>query len=428
MSVAVEGTVSAGFEPVAAAFREAFDGEPDMGAALAIVRRGRPVVDLWGGVADVRTGRRWERDTLSVIFSCSKGLMSILAARLVQAGKLDYDALVTTYWPEFGEAGKGGTRVADLLSHRAGLPAPREPIPRGALADWDRIVAQLARQEPLWPPGTAYAYHPITHGWLIGEVVRRVTGLSAGEAFRRYVAEPAGAECWIGLPPAHLPRVARMAVGPSLVALTALQEAEARAAGGTDWPGIAMTLGGALPRELVGPRGHARDEVGSDVGAVADGEGFNDPAVQVAEVPGAGGIASARALATIWSSTFSEASAGHGPLLSEETVRQATAVRSEGEPFFPTPPPWPRWGAGFQLDSAARRYVTPTGFGHDGAGGQVAFADPAAGIGFAFLTNRMEAGDDRRATRIVDALRRIVTGTVVDTMPGIPHDEGAKSI
>lgn len=403
MTVAVEGAVSDGFEPVAEAFREAFDEEPDMGGALAIVHEGRMVVDLWGGVADARTGRPWERDTLSVIFSCTKGMMSILAARLAQEGVLDYDALVTTYWPEFGEAGKGGTRVADLLSHRAGLPAPREPIPRESLADWDRIVGQLARQAPLWPPGSAHAYHPITHGWLIGEVVRRVTGRSAGDAFRRYVADPVGAECWIGLPAEHLPRVARMTVGSSLAALTSRQVEEARAAGGIDWPGIAMTLGGALPRELVGPSA-----------AVDGGEGFNDPAVQVAEIPGAGGIASARALATIWSSTFSEASAaraGHGPLLSEATIRQATAVRSAGEPYFPTPPSWPRWGAGFQLDSDARRYVTATGFGHDGAGGQVAFADPAADIGFAFLTNRMEAGDDVRATRIVDALRRIVTGT-----------------
>lgn len=394
---AVHGTVEAGFGPVADAFRAAFDDAPGMGAALAIVHDGRTVVDVWGGVADARTGRAWDRDTLSVVFSCSKGLMSILAARLVQDGLLDYGARVTEYWPEFGAEGKGDLRVGDLLSHRAGLAAPRVPIPRGGLADWDRIVDQLARQAPLWPPGEAYAYHPITHGWLIGEVVRRVTGLSAGAAFRRHVADPLGAECWIGLPAEHLGRVARMAVGPTLAALTAQQEAEARTAPGIDWPGVGMTLGGALPRELVG-----------DDPAAPGGEGFNDPAVQVAEVPGAGGIASARALAAIWSSTFSTARGT--PLLSAETIAAATAVRSAGAPYFPAPPPWPRWGAGFQLDSEARRYVTPTGFGHDGAGGQVAFADPAAGVGFAFLTNRMEAGADARATRIVDALRSVVSG------------------
>lgn len=396
MTVEIHGDVASGFEPVADAFWQAFDDTPEMGAALAIVHAGRTVVDLWAGAADARTGRPWERDTLSVVFSCSKGLMSILAARLVQEGLLDYDARVTDYWPEFGAEGKGGTTVGDLLAHRAGLSAPREPIGPEHLGDGQRIADQLARQAPLWAPGEAHAYHPITHGWLIGEVVRRVTGVSAGAAFRTYVADPAGnAECWIGLPAGELPRVARMAVGPSLAALTVQQESEARAAEGVDWPGVAMTLGGGLPRELVG-----------DDPAAPGGEGFNDPAVQMAEVPGAGGIASARALATIWASTFSRT--GGGPLLTEETIQAATAVRSAGEPFFSVPPPWPRWGAGFQLDSAARRYATPQGFGHDGAGGQVAFADPGADVGFAFLTNRMEAGADARGTRIVDALRAVV--------------------
>ena len=416
MTTELHGVVAPGFEPVADAFLRAFEGAPGMGAALAIVHDGDLVVDLWGGMADHRTGRPWDRDTLSVVFSCSKGLMSVLAARLVQEGLLDYDAPVVDCWPEFGAAGKAGVTVGDLLAHRAGLAAPREPLSRDDLSDGPAIADRLARQAPLWTPGAAHAYHPITHGWLIGEVVRRVTGLSAGTAFRRFVADPLGAECWIGLPERHLPRVARMVVGRTLAELTARQEAEAEAAGGEDWPGIAMTLGGALPRDLVG-----------DDPAADGGEGFNDPAVQVAEVPGAGGIGSARALATIWASTFAP---GHGgPLLEDETIEAATAVRSEGEPFFAVPPPWPRWGAGLQLDSAARRYVTPCGFGHDGAGGQVAFADPGAGVGFAFLTNRMEAGDDRRGTRIVDALRAVVGAEHPLTYPnGIPHDEGAKSI
>lgn len=397
IGAAVHGTVEEGYGQVADAFRQAFDDTPAMGAALSVVHDGRMVVDLWGGAADVRTGRPWAHDTLSVVFSCSKGLMSVLAARLVQVGLLDYDAPVTDYWPEFGAEGKGAATVGDLLSHRAGLSAPREALRVSDLADARRIAEQLARQVPLWGPGEAHAYHPITHGWLIGEVVRRVTGLSAGAAFRRWVADPVGAECWIGLPPEHLPRVAHMTVGPTLAALTAQQEAEARESGGVNWPGVAMTLGGALPRELV-----------ADDADAEGGRGFNDPAVQVAEVPGAGGIGSARALATIWAATFSDAYGG--PLLHADTIAAATAVRSAGEPFYSVPPPWPRWGAGFQLDSGARRYLTPEGFGHDGAGGQVAFADPGAGVGFAFLTNQMEAGADMRGTRIVDAVRAVVGG------------------
>lgn len=385
MSVSIAGDVAPGFDGVRAAFEASFDGEPGMGAALAIRHRGRLVVDLWGGLADARTGTPWQRDTLSVVFSCTKGVMSVLAARLVQEGRLDYEAPVVDYWPEFAAAGKERTRVEDLLAHRAGLPAPRVGISPEGIADWDAVTAQLAAQEPFWEPGTAYAYHPITHGWLVGEVIRRVTGLSPGSYFRQAVGEPLGADAWIGLPPGLHDRVAHMVVGPTLAELTAQQEAAAPV-GEPDWPGLAMTLGGALPRELVG-----------------EGVGFNDPRIQEAEVPGAGGIATARALATIWSATVVETDGVR--LLDDATLVAATRPQAEGEPFFPVPGPWPRWGRGVQLDSEARRYLTPAGFGHDGAGGQVAFADPSAQIGFAFLTNRMEAGSDARATGVVDALR-----------------------
>ena len=389
MTVGIVGEVAPGFEMVADAFLSSFEGKPDMGAALAIRHAGRPVVDLWGGSADPRSGTPWDARTLSVIFSCTKGLTSLLAAQLVQEGLLDYEASVTDYWPEFAEAGKEGARVKDLLAHRAGLSAPKVPIPVSTVIDWGAVVSQLAAQEPLWEPGTAHSYHAITHGWLVGEVIRRITGVGIGEAFRRMVAEPLGADAWIGLPSAQSRRVAHMTIGPTLAALTAQQEAE-KPRDRPDWLGLAMTLGGAFPRELVG-----------------EDAGFNDSSIQAAAIPGAGGIASARALASIWSATVTATDGVR--LLDDETIRVATEPQSDGPPFFDVPAPWPRWGMGFQLDSPARRYLTPTGFGHDGAGGQVAFADPEAGIGFAFLTNQMEAIDDLRATRIVDALRRVVT-------------------
>ncbi len=397
MTVTLSGTTAEGFEPVRVAFAAAFDGKPLMGAALGVYHRGRPVVDLWGGVSDPRSGAEWREDTLSVIFSCTKGLSSILAARLVQEGRLDYDAPVTDYWPEFGAEGKGAVRVGELLSHRAGLSAPRDILTSADLVDWDRVASALAAQRPLWEPGSGWGYHAITHGWLIGEVIRRVTGMSVGAYFRELVAEPLGADAWIGLPAGLSHRVADMQVGPTLAQLTA-QQAEARTPGQVDWLERAMTLGGALPPELVG-----------------EGRGFNDPEVQAAEIPGAGGIASARALAAIWSATIEET---HGVrLLDDATVREATRVRSDGPPVFDVPGPWPRWGQGFQLDSDARHYVTPQGFGHDGAGGQVAFADPGAGVGFAFLTNQMEGIGDERGTRIVDALREALHDQAASSRP-----------
>lgn len=390
MSVTIHGTVAEGYEPVRDAFEAAFDGKPSMGGALSIRRDGQAVVDLWGGVADERDERMWEGDTPSVVFSCTKGLVSILAARLVQEGRLHYDAKVSTYWPEFAAAGKSGVRVRDLLSHRSGVSAPREALALDEVLDWDRVVSRLAAQEPLWEPGTGYAYHAITHGWLAGEVIRRVTGMSVGQYFDQLVAGPLGADAWIGLPAGRHPSVAHLQVGATLTQLV-VQQAAARPAGVIDWSDQAMTLGGAFPPELV----------------TVDG-GFNDPHVQAAQIPGAGGIASARALATIWSATVAETNGVR--LLDDTTIAAATVPQSEGAPVWDVPGPWPRWGMGFQLDSEARRYLGDSGFGHDGAGGQVAFADRDARLGFAFITNQMEAIDDVRATRIVDALREVLRG------------------
>lgn len=385
MTVHSNGTTAAGFESVQAAFEAGFDGKPDMGAALAIRHQGELVVDLWAGVRDERSRLPWREETPSVIFSCTKGLVSVLAARLVQEGRLDYQAPVAEYWPEFAAAGKQHVRVKDLLAHRSGLSAPRDPLTTAEIIDWSTVVAKLAGQEPLWEPDSGYAYHAITHGWLVGEVIRRITGLSVGAYFAEAIAEPLRVDAWIGLPAGVHSRVAHLQVGSTLAQLTAAQAA-ARTPGTTDWNELAMTLGGALAPELIGVD-----------------EGFNDPLIQSAEIPGAGGIATARALATIWSATVVETAGVR--LLGSDVLDTATVVQSEGAPVWDVPGPWPRWGMGFQLDSEVRRFLTSASFGHDGAGGQSAFADPSAEVGFAYLTNQMEAIDDQRATRVIDALR-----------------------
>lgn len=380
-----EGFAAEKFASVADAFHAAFAGQPTMGAALCVYIDGVPVIDLYGGVADERDGRPWQEDTAGVIFSCTKGLMSILAARLVQDGQLSYDASVASYWPDFAVAGKEEVLVRHILSHRSGLSAPRADLTLSDALDWGRVTSFLAQQEPIWEPGTGYAYHALTHGWLIGEVIRRVTAKSVRDVFREVLAAPLHADAWLGAPAGVLPRIAHLQIGATLAELTRQQAAE-EPSEGPDWPALAMTLGRAFPRELVSPQG-----------------GFNDPTVQQAEIPGAGAIATARALAKMWSATVVETDGVR--LLDDAVLARALAVQSEGPPVFPAPGPWPRWGMGFQLDSEARRYLGPTSFGHDGAGGQVAFADSDSRLGFAFITNRMEAIDDHRATRIVDALR-----------------------
>ena len=390
MTVDIHGAVEPDFVVIEKAFADAFAGRPLMGAALAIRHHGRTVVDLWGGFGDPGTLSLWQEHTATVIFSCTKGLLALLAARLVQEGRLDYDAPVTDYWPEFGAAGKHNVTVTELLAHRAGLSAPRESLTVDDIVDWPRMTATLAQQAPLWQPGSAHAYHAITYGWLVGELIRRVTGENVGAYFQQVVAAPLHQDAWIGLPAHARDQVASVSVDATLRALID-GEAAHRDVSSPDWGEKAMTLGGALPPALVGER-----------------TGFNDPRIQAAEVPGAGGIATARALASIWSSAI--ATTDGVRLLNADTVREATRVQTEGSPIFGSPGPWPRWGRGFQLDSQTRRYLTASGFGHDGAGGQVGFADPDTGIGFAFLTNQMEGREDTRATHIIDILRLLLEG------------------
>lgn len=385
MSTQISGTVASGFEPVAQAFSAGFDGRPAMGAGLCIRKDGEVVVDLWGGIADVRDGRAWEADTPTVIFSCTKGLVAIIAAQLVTEGELDYDAPVARYWPEFAANGKGAATVGDALSHRAGLSAPRRDLGPDDILDWDRMVAILAAQEPLWEPGSGHSYHALTHGWLNGEIIRRITGKSVGANLADRIAKRLSVDMSLGRPDALRVPPAHIRVDPALSRFW--NEEAARPA--PNWTFRAMTLGHALPADLVTPDG-----------------GFNDPRVQAAEIPGAGGLASARALAAIWSATVTETDGVR--LLNDDAVAYATRPQSFGAPVFAAPEPYCRWGLGFQLDSPARRYLGERSFGHDGAGGQVEFADPVHRIGFGYVSNWMMGLEDTRATAIIDSLRTVV--------------------
>lgn len=382
MNAKIYGSIEPGYETVADAFLQAFEGQREMGAGLHVIRDGKSVVDLWGGIADARDGRVWQQDTPSVIFSCTKGLVSILAARLVQEGRLDYNAPVSHYWPEFAAAGKDQVTVGQALAHQAGLSAPRAELVEDDIVDWSRVTSILAAQEPLWPLGTGYAYHALTHGWLAGEIIRRVTGLSVGQYFSNLIAKPLAVDAWIGLPEAEAERIAHLQVSPMLSALWDDEATKPE----PNWPFRAMTLGSALPADLV----------------TEDG-GFNSARIRAAEIPGAGGIASAEALATIWSATIGETKKFR--LIDQPVIAKATRPQSQGMPVFGGDPPYSRWGYGFQLDSEARRYIDGQCFGHDGAGGQVGFADPQHRIGFGFVTNWMMGPEDTRATAIIDALR-----------------------
>ncbi|MFY1653864.1 serine hydrolase domain-containing protein [Solwaraspora sp. WMMB762] len=373
----VQGDVADGFGRVADVFRDNFATRGEVGAGLAVYVDGRPVVDLYGGLADPRTGRVWQRDTPAVVFSCTKGILAVCAYLLVQSGRLDLAAPVTRYWPGFGRNGKADIVVRDLLTHRAGLPALDRDLTREQVLAWEPVIAAIEEQTPLWQPGTAYTYHALTYGWLVGEVIRRVTGVPVGEFFRDTLAGPLGLRTWIGLPAAERDSVAWTLAPPDNPVSYPDRVSER-----------SLTMGGAF------------DFPADAAGLVS----FNDPAVQAAEVPGAGGVSSAAGLARLYAACV--APVAGPPLLTTASVDDAVVVRSQGRQRYGGPDAGQRWGTGFLLGSPRiRPMLGDRSFGHDGAGGHLGFADDRYRVGFGYVLNQMGPADDDRANRLTAALR-----------------------
>lgn len=376
---AISAFCEPGYGAVADGFRANFERGLEVGAACAVYVDGRPVVDLWSGLADARTGRPWSESTPVCVFSVTKGLVAMLAYRLVEAGSLDLDAPVASYWPEFAEAGKGAISVRQVLSHRAGLPVIDSVLSLDEALAWHPVVRALEAQAPLWEAGTAHLYHAKTYGWLAGEVIRRITGLTPGRYWRQEVGEPLGLRAWIGIPESELASVARTEMPRDFGEPGTIP---------TD-PVVlrAGTLNGTYPFP----------GVGSEVT-------FNQPAIRRAELPGGNGISTARSLAKAYAACIGSVDGIR--LLSDASLEDALIERSSG-PQWNEPPDEDglRWGTGFMLASPPwQPMLGPRSFGHDGAGGQLAFADPDRGLAFAYVTNQMGPLGDRRAKDIVTAL------------------------
>ena len=387
----IHGQVEPGFEPVRDAFAANFSEHGDVGAACSVYVDGRKVVDLWGGVADAKNGRAWDEDTLTLVYSTTKGVTAICAHRLAQEGALDLDAPVRSYWPEFAAAGKEEVTVRHLLSHRAGLPTLDPPLTPEEAYAWGPAVDALAKQPPLWEPGTRHGYHAVTYGWLVGEVLRRVTGRSVGRYLAEEMAGPLGLDLWIGLPASEEHRVSRLLPpGPvrvsreELAAMPPEQLERLRA----------MADPGSLMQRALNP--------------TAPPFSFNRPELHAAELPAANGIATARSLARLYAATIGKVDGIR--LLTDQMVAAATAEQSAGldEVLAVNT----RFGSGFFLPSAFSPLMGPRSFGHAGAGGSLAFADPDAGVGFAYVMNQMQQGlsADPRPAALVSALRTALTG------------------
>jgi CubicO group peptidase (beta-lactamase class C family) len=382
----VEGHAGEAFGPVVDAFVADFRERGEVGGALAVYVRGEPVVDLWGGLADPRDGRPWTASTPAIVFSCTKGVLAICCYLLVQEGRLDLDAPVVRYWPEFGAMGKSEIPVRWLLTHRAGLSALDRPFSRAEVLAWHPVIRAIEAQAPLWPPGTAYSYHTLTYGWLVGEVIRRVTGERVGSFVRRRLAQPLGLRLWIGLPADERDDVAWL--------LAPLPDTD---------PELARRIGEALADPAV----ERAATMGGAFAFPADGDHvtFNDADIQAAEVPGANGIGDARSLARLYAACVHPV--GGRRLMTEASVEDALMERSSGQQWFFRLDRGERWGTGFAISSPP---ISPLlgarSFGHGGAGGQLAFADDEHGVGFAYVNNQMGGVPDDRARLLVEAVRR----------------------
>jgi CubicO group peptidase (beta-lactamase class C family) len=379
----IEGWTAAGFENVRDAFEKNFARGLEVGAAFSAYHRGHQVVDLWGGIADETTQRPWERDTMTVVFSTTKGATAICANKLAQEGRLDIDAPVVQYWPEFGQAGKDSIPVSSLLSHRAGLPFVDEPLTLEQALAWEPMIHALERQRPSWEPGTAHGYHAVTYGNLVGEVVRRVTGRTIGTYFREDIAQPLGLDFWIGLPEEHEPRVARL-VGDIM-------------GRGVDLDDDAQ----ASLAKLIGPDSVLGKSLTAS-GAFADRGIFNSRAVHAAEIPGAGGISDARSIARMYAACIGEVEGVR--LLTPAQLREATTQRTRG-PNIVILGLDLQFGLGFIVPSSLVQLGGPRSFGHFGLGGSAGWADPDAELTFGYVMNRLHIGlaGDQRSFRLINA-------------------------
>jgi CubicO group peptidase (beta-lactamase class C family) len=380
--VKIEGQCDARFEQVRQAFAENFAKRSDVGAAVAVTIDGKPVVDLWGGYADKARTRPWTRDTIVNVYSATKGVAATCLNRLVDQGRVDLDAPVAHYWPEFAQAGKDKIPVRWLLSHQAGLPAVRKPLPADALLRWDLMTAALAEQEPWWEPGTRHGYHALTFGYLIGEVLRRVAGKSIGAYCRDEIAGPLGIDFHIGLDARDDARCAEVIAAPPPP------------------PGQRNPLGDSA----ADPESITAKALNNPPGALRMSM-INSRAWRGAEVPAANGHTNARALSRFYGALARGGELDGVRVLSPAQIERCYTEQSNGIDAVLSVPM--RFGLGYRLTQPAAKYgPNPHTFGHTGAGGSLGFADPDTKVGFAYTMNQMGSQIliDSRVVALLDAI------------------------
>jgi CubicO group peptidase (beta-lactamase class C family) len=379
------GHCDSAFERVKDVFSENFRQRGEVGASVAVSIDERMVVDLWAGVASQATQSPWSRSTIVNVYSASKGLTALCVHRLVDQGKLDLDAPIACYWPEFAQAGKSELPVHLVLSHRAGLPAIKQPLSADALYDWETMTSALAAQAPWWPPGSKHGYHALTFGYLLGELVRRTTGKSLGTYLREEIAGPLEIDCFIGFDAAEDFRVADIISPPPKPAeqqknlATIFADPESVAAKAISNPSMILKIWSAK---------------------VANSRRW-----RAAEIPAGNAHTNARAFATLYGALACGGSYRGVRVLSQESIDRCYTEKSNGPDAVNLTPT--RFSLGFGLSVPDQEMgPNPRAFGHSGAGGSIGFADPDASVGFGYTMNQMLPGNliDVRPAALIEAL------------------------
>ncbi|RAK67394.1 serine hydrolase domain-containing protein [Phenylobacterium kunshanense] len=367
--VEIAGVAPARFAAVKDAFAASFAAGEELGARFTLVEGGEVVLDLWGGFADRRRTIPWGDRTLAPVFSTTKAVAAVMIARLVDQGRLDYGQTVASVWPEFAQAGKGEVTIEQAISHQAGLPGFPDPMDAGLWADWEAICAKLAAMAPMWPPGAASGYHPVTVGYIVGEIFRRVDGRSIGTAFREDIGGPHGLDLWIGLPAGVEDRVAELQ-RPSAMPEFGEINAATRAA-------------------FLAPWSSAAGKAGADYRRM--------------EVPSTNGYATAEALARLFGAVANDGWLDGDQILSPAMIAELARERISGQdlvlPFVMS------WGAGVMRNPPNYPWgPAEQAFGHSGWGGACAFADPERRLGGAYVMNRQGVAlmGDARPKRLIE--------------------------
>ena len=380
-SAPAQGFVAPGFEAVAEEFARNFTMRNDLGAAFAATHRGKLVVDLWGGMA--APGKPWARDTLQVIYSGTKGLMAAVVLKLIERGQLDLNAPVAKYWPEFGQADKGRVLVRHVTSHSAGLPGVRAALTAADYTDYEKMEALLAAQPLAQDPNGYHCYHPVTIGWMVGALVRRIDGRTIGKFFADEIGRPLRLDAWIGLPEAEEHRVGKIELGEGMLPFEEAFSAEAR-----QDPTFMSAWGNPplFPAELA----------------------WNTRAYHAAEIAGAGGIADARSMARFYGAMAMGGSVDGITVLRPETVALGRAEQSRFmDPYIAEAM---AFGVCWALQTPQGRFgPAPDAFGHSGAGGSIHGGWPTEGTGFSYTMNQMRGDpDDLRSRNVLKRLYEMV--------------------